>query len=563
MQRTRRWWAGIAALAVLAGTVVTGIGGHSTAVAAEGSGPKTVIQIGDSFASGEGAGWKGNSGERSGNREGTDDAAKRLADGSFDYWPVPHVYETGTFRARPSDPGNTCHRGKYAPITWVRAEAPEVSKVINVACSGAQAKHVWPVAGGGQGQHSGVAPQLTQIDQLISPSDDVELVSVSIGGNDLNLGSKPGFGQLVKDCVRAYLDTYVLPGYDAKWCKDAYESTAGDAVSDVYYNLSKTVDLVRQTLSANGQPPGTYKLVLNGYPSITPSAWDDWSPMTELSHDDYRCPVRRFDSSWINRHLVTRLNDIIQSVAEDKGTGFIDLRDAFDGHRLCESGTSRGSIAGSQPQKAEWVRYLDADFSDSNLVAHLVLSLLGFTSDEESSAILGSQRSIAESFHPNYYGQRALGHCLHVYYASVAANSLHRCFVGGVGPYDHPDFMTLGPLAAKSKVNQELSPDLPIGNPLTRSLTVPAAVPAGHYIQPQFDITHARKGQLKVTLTSPQGEVFLLKNYNSGDTGAWGNGGRFTRNHLADPSGTWILRIWDNDPGSYQGTLNRWDLKTF
>ncbi|BCB77808.1 hypothetical protein Pflav_042180 [Phytohabitans flavus] len=325
MRNARKWWwAGLAMTAALTSSVLVAPGG--TATASEGSGPRTIIQLGDSYSSGEGGGWQGNSENSGGNRDGTDQARTQTSSGWV--FNPDRVYEPGTW-------ANECHRSKTAPITSVRQNAGNVDKMISVACSGAKSQNIWPAAAGGVAQHPGVAPQLTQLDSLISSADDVELVVIGIGGND------SGFGGVALRCLIDWAKTHGPLPYDAQHCKDEVAATAGDDISDAYYNTAKTIDQVRQTLSANGQPASTYRIVLTGYPAILPTALDDWIA-GEGAGFDRNCPVRKADSQWINQHFVTRLNDVTRSIAEDKGVGFIDLRDAFGGHRLCEAGTVRG-----------------------------------------------------------------------------------------------------------------------------------------------------------------------------------------------------------------------------
>ncbi|WP_165949182.1 proprotein convertase P-domain-containing protein [Kribbella turkmenica] len=559
MRKLRRIGA-LALIAALAGGTAQ-LTAAESAPAEASSGTPAIIQLGDSFASGEGGGWMGNSKSSTGSRHGTDLAAFQLA-GGWSYAPEEKVYEPSTYREQNGHWGqNPCHRGREAPITWVKRAYPSVSKVVNVACSGAKNKNIWMPANGGQEQHPGMKTQLHELMSRISPNDDVKLVSISVGGNDINVGDSAGFGNLVEQCAIAWANAYLNPKPKDVFCKDAFESEIGPAVSNVFYEQLRTIDLVRQTLAAEGQPVGSYRLVLMGYPSITPAAFSDWAPITEISHMEERCPVRRFDSGWIHSHLIKRLNDVIQAATEERGVGFIDPTDAFDGHRLCESGTVRLPGYHQQARYAEWVRYLDADYPSWSSVGKYLING-GGTGDEALSVLLNSQRSLAESLHPNYWGQRALGNCLREYFkeASETGPPIRRsCFVGGVGDFDHPDYMALKDLPAHSKFTDTVNAT--IGNPITRTITVPTGVTAGHYFQWLPDISHPRKGQLRIHIIAPDGTLFAMRDFNPGDTGAFGNG-TSTRDYTGDPSGKWTLKIWDNDP-TYNGTMHGWSLKLF
>ncbi|MFC8016005.1 proprotein convertase P-domain-containing protein [Streptomyces cinereoruber] len=531
----------------------------ATASAAEGGTP-TIIQLGDSFSSGEGGGWKGNASTRAGSsqgdREGTDMAARQKTDGSWQYRPEQYVYEESTYRENGGHWGqNPCHRALSAPIQWVQQKSPEITKVVNVACSGAKSVNVWKPENGGVEQYSGLKTQLQQVADRVNSTDDVKLVAIGVGGNDMRVGDETGFGAVVAQCVKAYLFQHNLPGY-AGFCKDTFEGEIGESISSVYYNTLKTIDGVRSTLASRGQPVGSYRIVLVGYPSITPTDSSDWSTVNESTQWDKRCPIRRTDSTWVNNHVVTRLNNILRSAATGQSVGFIDMRDAFAGHRLCESNTFRPPSSANQ---AEWVRYLDIGNVSPE---HFAAQNLTTTSGEDLSEDLASHRHFSESFHPNHWGQQAIGDCLSEYWKNTTGNTHRRCFVGGVGPLNNPDNMALGTAPAQSTVT-DVPANKHIGNPTVRQVTVPDAVPAGHYFQFSTNITHPRKGQLQIDLVSPNGTTHRLKQYNPGDTGAWGTGGEFIRNYTSDPSGTWTLRIYDQDQTTYNGTLNSWSLRTF
>jgi hypothetical protein len=148
--------------------------------------PSAVVSLGDSYISGEAGRWKGNAATSSPGRLGTDRA----------------------WRPTPGDPAgvidrslvygdtvqNGCHRSDVAPI--VSARLP-VRKAINLACSGARTVNVLRASAGGVG-FKGEAPQDDQL-AAVARSNNVKLVVLSIGGNDL------GFGNIVGACVSAYL----------------------------------------------------------------------------------------------------------------------------------------------------------------------------------------------------------------------------------------------------------------------------------------------------------------------------------------------------------------------
>lgn len=570
--RTRmraRWSVALALSAALTATLVLANTGPATAV--EG-GPGVVIHLGDSFASGEGGGWKGNSLTRYGDRSGTDMAAVRRPDGSWEYHPEWWVYTEESWN-------NGCHVAKDAPITYVGSALSGVQKVINLACSGAKSKNIWPVANGGEA-YKGLPPQLTRLSGLISPSDDVKLVVIGVGGNDA------GFGQVIGHCVAAWAFTHWGDGvFDDRYCQETLRDGPHGDVLDVYYNHRKTIQLVRETLAAKGQPPGSYRIVLTGYPSILPTDTTGWRANEGSGFFDERCPIRKSDSRWINLNYVTRLNNVIRAAAEDEGVGFIDLSDAFAGHRLCEAGTVRGSAAASSSANAEWVRMVDVHPDTLELAKDLLITLsrppysfLWVALVDWKNDRTHPFRHLNESLHPNYWGQQAIGTCLARYATTTTGNPKMKCTNGSSRLATD---MTLTSLSALPKQVDDPNPNLqiphpsgccqpvdpknpepepvPIFTPLVRTISVPASAPPGQFVQPYLDLTHPKKGQLRIELRRPDGHVYVLRDFNHYDQGAWYDG-RWTYGYTGDPSGTWTLRIYDWGFGGV-GYLNIWDLR--
>lgn len=554
----------------------------SAAEAAKSPGTPVILHLGDSYSSGEGGGWKGNSLSNSGNRQGTDMAAY-LEAGQWKRDPY-RVYANGNPiwgpGTREGDSWkNSCHNSLTAPVTYV-PNALAGAKVVNLACSGAKSKNLWPRADGGE-FYNDRRPQIEDVDPALGPGttdrapDDLQLVVIGAGGND------SGFGEGIRACLTAWGKKHIadiaFPPAEQK-CRDYVRDTLIPKVTDVYYNTSKTIDLLRAELREQGQPDSSYRIVLQGYPMILPTDADDWmGPEGEGFAN--RCPVTKEDSTFINTHFVTRLNEMLRAAAEEKGVGFVDMAEAFVGHRLCEAGTVRGAAAAESGARAEWVRFLDIHPNASSAwdivkaIAHPTTGHWPLSADELVSA-MNPQRHVSESFHPNYWGQQAVGKCLRRYHTATTGNAKVKCVNGG-GQTGGPEHMQLVDLAPVPHVVDNPSPDAAIpqgdglANPLVRTIVVPESAKPGHYLQPFVDIAHARKGQLKISLVDPQGRSRLLRDFNAGDTGAFASG-RWTYDYhvwdpwvVKDPSGTWKLLIWDNTADGYQGILRSWDLKFY
>jgi hypothetical protein len=112
--------------------------------------PTAIVAMGDSFISGEGGRWLGNGSEPFGTRSGTDRAAHGCGTLGCEYDPA---------RVYGSSEANDCHRSDVAPI----ASAPiDVDAKVNLACSGAKARDLWPGDEGGTSQFE-EAPEADQL----------------------------------------------------------------------------------------------------------------------------------------------------------------------------------------------------------------------------------------------------------------------------------------------------------------------------------------------------------------------------------------------------------------
>ncbi|MFC8015620.1 proprotein convertase P-domain-containing protein [Streptomyces cinereoruber] len=533
-----------------------------------------IIQFGDSFASGESGGWKGNSLNSSGSRGGTDMAA--YFDGSkWEYDPY-RVYENASNGYENLDSWlDECHEALSASIQRIREAHPgDYVNIDNWACSGAKSKNLWPLAAGGEAL-KGRAPQISRAmgeNALEAPQTDLKLVVIGVGGNDV------GFGDLIAKCVTAWAkkniaDIAFTPAesqcYDDVWSDNIYN------VKNVTSNLSKTIKQLKQGLASKGHPWGSYRVVINGAPMILPSAEGDWS-YSEGSMDG-RCFIRRHDAEWINEHFVTRLNRAMRSVADEEGVGFMDPSEAFIGHRLCESGTVRGSSASSSSANAEWVRFMDVHLSAESLWAAVKKTGFPFASwpveDDVADAAMNSQRHLSESMHPNYYGQQAIGLCLRLYYTNTSGSAHVKCTNGG-GENGTTEQMRIDALSQTPIYADDPNPDVAIpqtGNMMWRTVSVPAAVTPKQYARVHVDIMHPRKGQLQINLVDPLGFSMSLRSCNSGDTGAFAAGTwtfdipipLSTVHPPRDPSGNWSIGIRECDQDSYSGTLRSWKLMLY
>jgi hypothetical protein len=330
------------------------------------TGPVASVSMGDSYISGEAGRWQGNSDTTGGSRDGTD----RAWNGSgYD----PSLVYGSTY-------ASGCDRSDVAEVK----SAPGISQAqINLACSGATTANVFRASNGGQ-VYKGEAPQADQLASVASQYD-VKLITLSLGGNDL------AFTDVITNCVKDYEVWY-------SYCQSSQQAAIDAKMSTAMAGVAKSVDEIRAVMSADGYAPGDYRIVLQSYPSPIPRSSENrysesgWSRTTTGG-----CPFWDGDSDWARDTLIPEISDNLAAVAAAKGVQFMDLRDLLQGHEVCSTATQLADPSDApSAATSEWARFLD----------------YGTT----------VQGSTQESFHPNYYGQLALGQCLTLIDAQPTGN---------------------------------------------------------------------------------------------------------------------------------------------
>lgn len=395
-----------------------------------------VVSLGDSYMSGEGGRWAGNSDDNApparpagpGDYSGTDRAAQdhgRSVDKTKVY---PHDY---------GDPWNIgeenitgCHRSDVAEVH--SAFSGTRFKTINLACSGAVTANVKRKVDGGIPQTPAQpAPEskknklkYTQADALrmVAEKEDVRFILLSIGGNDLN------FSDIIKECVGSYLyKSGIIQTFTGqkspchKTQQRAYKQKLQEAMSNVSQTVASIQAAMAEVKLPNGRPKygyspsyGQYRIMLQSAPSPLPDSSRIRGAQAEYAGKDpqtetysrwkpYGCPFFNSDMDWAQSTLGPDINDNLRSVADSTGIDFMDLTDAFEGHELCSEGTRLYTTqnprkADDRGEKAEWMRYVDVYFPT-----------------------LRSAGDTEESVHPNYYGQLALGVCVQKAWEKLAS----------------------------------------------------------------------------------------------------------------------------------------------
>jgi hypothetical protein len=357
----KRAWLGMGFVAIV------GVWMAPAADAIAGSEPAAIVSLGDSFISGEGGRWLGNGSEPLGTRSGTDRAAF-----GCDGW----VCAYDPARVYGSSEANGCHRSDVAPI---RSAPVAVDEKLNLACSGARVANVWPASAGGEDRFG----ELPQADQLaaVARRAEVRMVVLTVGANDV------GFGELVAGCA---LDWARSSEDDPALCRRRAQADVDAALPAMERGLLKALRGIRGTMAAAGYRRSDYRLVTVGYASPFPTGgWirypeEGWSRLNQGG-----CPVWDADAGWAAGPGIGSIVMAMQRAAAAAGAEFLDLRHALDGHQLCDRRSRRAGPEGPSAESVEWVRRL--------------------------AFVQGSSR---ESLHPNAYGQRAIGACIGLTYAS-------------------------------------------------------------------------------------------------------------------------------------------------
>jgi hypothetical protein len=368
----RRWTTTTVALATLLAAILAWA---PAAQAWPNSASTAIVSLGDSYISGEGGRWRGNSINNSGNRNWTDRAAVCSTPATCTY-DADRVYLHGT-----NDDG--CHRSDVAEIHSARIP---VDLKLNLACSGAVTANIYRASNGGQ-SFKGEAPQAEQL-RFISRAKNVKLIVLSIGGNDL------GFASIVQNCVTAYL-TF------GPTCESTEEGPFNRKFVGVLGRVDKALKEIRATMAANGYRTGGYKLILQSYPSVIPrSSENRYAERDPRRSAEGGCPFYNSDSDWARDEVVPQFARGWRAVALANGAQFLDLRDALQGREFCSIFSDLVGVGGvgSAPDSRihEWGRFLN-----------------------EASL---TQGEVQEVFHPNAYGQIALGTCLELLWTRTGSS---------------------------------------------------------------------------------------------------------------------------------------------
>jgi hypothetical protein len=169
--------------------------------------------------------------------------------------------------------------------------------------------------------------------------------------------------------------------------------------------LRKAVAEVRAVMSGAGYSSSQYRLVMQGYSSPVPRGADNRYPETGLSRlATGGCPFWNVDSDWAKNQATPTIVDNMRAVAAEQGVQFLDVRDALNGHEVCNKASTL--VDGSHPVSAvtnEWVRWVNSGCC---------------------------QGDAQESLHPNAWGEKAIGRCVALIFATPSGSRTCRNTAG-------------------------------------------------------------------------------------------------------------------------------------
>lgn len=332
-----------------------------------------IVSVGDSYISGEGARWAGNTSGRPGPVDalgphayaapgvtGTIAACDRARRSMVDVGPVPGSARLGAVRGR------------------------------DLACSGATTRSrrsggvFTPGLDFARAGRNGIGQALAL--ERFARIHRVSTVVVSIGGNDF------GFGAIVAACVTAFATGAPPcrhePAVAGRIDRDARRSRTAE--------IAAALDRVRTAMGRDGYRAAGYRVVVLTYPATLPLGPDFRYPQSLLARGfSGGCPVYDADSTWATRTVLPAIAHAIRDAVSQSGmtdATVLDLTAAFRGHQLCERGVRQFQQTGLSSwrdhrasSELEWVNMTYAK---------------------------GAPWRPQESLHPNYWGMVAERGCL-------------------------------------------------------------------------------------------------------------------------------------------------------
>jgi lysophospholipase L1-like esterase len=260
----------------------------------------------------------------------TDDPANA---GGLDYLALGDSYASGegafSYKNGSDEPWNKCHLSAKS-YPFILHSMKFLGATQSVACSGARMKDVVNI---NNIEYRDDRPQskkyLLKDEKLlvlnnfftgsIRQNEFIEeyqpkKITLSISGNDI------GFGKIVSKCITSKED-----------CYNSYQerSQMVSIINAQYGNLVKTLKEIKK------YAPTDSRIYLLGYPKVTVTGGQCAKNM----------PLSNNERSFAN-DLVEYFNQVINMAAKHSGVLYVDVENAFSGHKLCETESHKVAVNG-------------------------------------------------------------------------------------------------------------------------------------------------------------------------------------------------------------------------
>jgi lysophospholipase L1-like esterase len=183
------------------------------------------------------------------------------------------------------------------------AETLGMAEFTDVSCSGATTEHL----AGQQGVPLGVNPP--QLDAL---TGEVDLVTLTIGGNDI------GFGSIITECARRS-PTQPLGAA----CRDFFTAGGTDQLAE---RIEGTAPKIAEALSEVERRSPDARVLLVGYPAILPDSGPGCFPVVPFSAGDVA----------YLRETEKDLNAMLEREADEADVDYVDTYTPTIGHDVCQ-----------------------------------------------------------------------------------------------------------------------------------------------------------------------------------------------------------------------------------
>ncbi|MBL8776710.1 MAG: SMP-30/gluconolactonase/LRE family protein [Acidimicrobiales bacterium] len=267
----------------------------------------TIVGMGDSYSSGEGAGSY------------TPDTA---ASGGCHRSPASWQHYWATAMLTGTDPGG-------APATYTEGFR-------HIACSGA-------VSGDVMGDQPGDIPEHNQVNQLRAIRDDtgVDAVVVTIGGNDAL------FAAIIKRCLLPSLGP-AGECQNSTWNAASGTDRVTRRINSLYARMVDTFRTIRRATSTAGSTDHDFAPVyVSGYPRLVPNAAED-ANCPSLSY------LSQSERVWLRRKI-TDADSMLRAAASTAGVHYLSVLPIFDANQRCQPSDPQPAVNGNiVPRLGRW-----------------------------------------------------------------------------------------------------------------------------------------------------------------------------------------------------------------